>query len=215
MDKEMPVEATESELTELLHGLRLQYELREHHIRLVLRSRDLEYQMCDHRCREEKVRGDEFAIKNAELQGKLQANQKAEQEIRRQNESYINRFKQVEDALTQSNDLFMNFRQDQDVVNKKLRRLEKENVQWRTKSDMLHQKVLEMSKEHTRLRDQLAQSEKKRGKVEELCRALRKQQQQQDVANKAGEGEISATPSPQVRPDQDATLKVPPLPTKN
>ncbi len=70
-----------------------------------------------------------------------------EVELRSQLNVYIEKFKQVEDTLNNSNDLFLTFRKEMEQMTKKTKKLEKENATVRAKCDTMNRNLLEMAEE--------------------------------------------------------------------
>lgn len=68
-------------------------------------------------------------------------------ELRSQLNVYIEKFKQVEDTLNNSNDLFLTFRKEMEQMTKKAKKLEKENATVRAKCDTMNRNLLEMAEE--------------------------------------------------------------------
>jgi len=70
-----------------------------------------------------------------------------ETDLRKQLASYVEKFKQVEDTLNKSNELFTTFRSEMEAMTKKTKRLEKENSAAKAKCEAINRNVLEMAEE--------------------------------------------------------------------
>ncbi|CAG8685161.1 1998_t:CDS:2, partial [Funneliformis mosseae] len=97
---------------------------------------------------------------------------KTEAELRKQLNVYVDKFKQVEETLNKSNDLFLNFRKEMEQMTKKTKKLEKENSSIKGKCDTMNKNILEMAEERARDQKTIEDSKKKQSKLENLCRAL-------------------------------------------
>lgn len=97
---------------------------------------------------------------------------RSEAELKAQVRQYVDKFRQVEETLGKSNDLFGTFRAEMEQMGAKLARLERENTQLNSKCATLSKNIIEMADERTR---QTAQYETLKGqkvKLEALCRTL-------------------------------------------
>lgn len=73
-----------------------QYELREKHYNSVVKSKDLEYQLCEARLEQQTQLLDKETVKSESLLKQLQNHNKNEAELRIQLTTYVDKFKQVE-----------------------------------------------------------------------------------------------------------------------
>ena len=58
---------------------------------------------------------------------------RTEKELRAQLALYTKKFEEFQSTLTQSNDVFVTFKQDMDKMNQTIQRLEKESAGWKSK----------------------------------------------------------------------------------
>ncbi|KAF2196967.1 hypothetical protein GQ43DRAFT_229750 [Delitschia confertaspora ATCC 74209] len=142
-----------------------QYELRELQFHSLLRTKELEiqYQM-------------------ARLEQQLSTFSQTETELRTQLNIYVEKFKQVEETLNNSNDLFLTFRKEMEEMSKKTKRLEKENQNLTRNKEATNRNILEMAEERTRMQKELARKDKelellrkKNENLEKLCRGMQAQ----------------------------------------
>lgn len=140
-----------------------QYELREEHFRCVTTSKDLELQLSDAKLSKTRQQLEEERETVTSMKSQLQQTLRTEQELRRQLSIYVDKFKQVEETLNRSNELFTTFRKEMEQVfgvsnyltddilnikmNKKTKKLEKENQTLRTKNDTMNRNIIEMAEE--------------------------------------------------------------------
>ena len=98
-----------------------------------------------------------------------------ETELRSQLNIYVEKFKQVEDTLNNSNDLFLTFRKEMEDMSKKTKRLEKENVTLTRKHDVTNRNILEMAEERNRVHKEVEALRKKNGTLESVIRRMQDQ----------------------------------------
>ncbi|OLL24898.1 Alpha-taxilin [Neolecta irregularis DAH-3] len=162
--------------TELLQGkfksFLDQYSLREQHYTVTLRSKDLESKIFQAQFEKHRRLYEEEKEKTAILQDQISMFTHTETELRSQLNIYVEKFKQVEDTLNNSNDLFMTFRKEMEQMTKKTKKFEKENATLRMKHDNMHRNVIKMAEERTKFEKDIAQYQRKQAKLENLCRAL-------------------------------------------
>ncbi|RKP10934.1 Taxilin family, partial [Thamnocephalis sphaerospora] len=159
-------------MREKLRGFLEQYELREKHFNCVMRSKDLELQLFEARLAQQRQLAEQEGSKNTSLRNQVATFVRTEGELRKQLSVYVEKFRQVEETLNKSNELFTTFRSEMEQMTKKTKRLEKENATLRVKTDTMNRNILEMAEECKRAQKMLSTSEKKRQKLEDLCRAL-------------------------------------------
>lgn len=109
---------------------------------------------------------------SALLTRRLNASMAAEQDLRAQLTVYMEKFRQVEDTLARSNDLFGAFRAEIASVGAKLNKSERECSALKAKNETLSRNILTMAEEREK-QSQLAQTlQKQKDKLESLCRTL-------------------------------------------
>ncbi|KAH8149067.1 uncharacterized protein LAJ45_07043 [Morchella importuna] len=149
-----------------------QYELRELHFTSLLKTKELEVQWNLSRYEQQKKLAEQESLRAKALHQQVSTFSQTEAELRSQLNIYVEKFKQVEDTLNNSNDLFLTFRKEMEEMSKKTKRLEKENLTLSRKSETTNRNLLEMAEERTRHQKELETLKKKNIKLENLCRAL-------------------------------------------
>ncbi|KAG5463459.1 MAG: myosin-like coiled-coil protein-domain-containing protein, partial [Olpidium bornovanus] len=176
-----------------------QYELREQHFTCVLKSKDLELRLAEAKLAKQAEASGRDAAQVAELEAQIATLDTTEHEHRKQIAVYVERFKQVEDTLNKSSELFTAFRKEMEeaserktsrvvflplcfrdstvwypgeFMTKRTRRLEKDNSMLRGKCDTMNLKILEMAEEQAKSRKTCDSIQKRNVKLENLCRAL-------------------------------------------
>ncbi|XP_044236820.1 gamma-taxilin-like isoform X3 [Ursus arctos] len=147
-----------TELGEKLKKLVEQYALREEHIDKVFKHKELQQQLVD-----------------ARLQQTTQLIEEADEKHQREREFlslYMDKFEEFQTTMAKSNELFTTFRQEMEKMTKKIKKLEKEMIIWRTKWENNNKVLLQMAEEKA-VRDKEYKSfQIKLERLEKLCRAL-------------------------------------------
>ncbi|KAI8592040.1 myosin-like coiled-coil protein-domain-containing protein [Geranomyces variabilis] len=149
-----------------------QYELREQHYGQMLRSRDIEIQLLEARLEQRRQAGLDEAGRIMTMGMQLRSFVKTEGDLRRQLGIYVDKFRQVEDTLQKSNDLFLTFRKEMEQMTKKSRKLEKDNAAVRAKCERMNHNIIEMAEERTKACKSVETAHAGQAKLEKLCRAL-------------------------------------------
>ncbi|KID96213.1 Taxilin, partial [Metarhizium majus ARSEF 297] len=152
-----------------------QYELRELHFHSLMRTKELEVQYHQSRYEREKKTAEAEASKARHLQAQVQAFTKTETELRNQLNTYVDKFKQVEDTLNNSNDLFLSFRKEMEDMSKKGKRLEKENEALKRQKDATAANIIRMAEERQGWKKQVDSAEKKVNKLMSIIQQMQHQ----------------------------------------
>ncbi|XP_054627731.1 gamma-taxilin [Dunckerocampus dactyliophorus] len=174
------------ELAEKLKKLIEQYELREEHIDKVFKHKELQQQLMDAKLQriteimkeveEKQQRERDFLLKNAtESRHKCELMKEQEVQLKQQLSLYMDKFEEFQSTLAKSNEVFTTFRQEMEKMTKKIKKLEKETTQWRTKWENNNQALLQMAEEKTLSDGHFKALHGKLELLERLCRALQKE----------------------------------------
>ncbi|TPX42059.1 hypothetical protein SeLEV6574_g05780 [Synchytrium endobioticum] len=149
-----------------------QYEIRERHFQAVIKSRQLELQLAEVKLEQQKHLLQQEELKVDSMKAQLASFIKTEAELRQQLNTYVDKFKQVEDTLTKSNELFAKFRSEMQQMTKKTQKLEKEHATVQAKCDRSSRSLIEMAETVQKSQKSLESSVASKQKLENLCRAL-------------------------------------------
>ncbi|KAH7358879.1 myosin-like coiled-coil protein-domain-containing protein [Plectosphaerella cucumerina] len=152
-----------------------QYELRELHFHSQMRTKELEVQYHMARYEREKKNADVESTKARQLQEQVRTFTKTETELRNQLNVYVDKFKQVEDTLNNSNDLFLTFRKEMEEMSKKTKRLEKENETMKRKHEATNANIISMAEERESMKSQTAEATKKADKLISIIEQMQQQ----------------------------------------
>lgn len=112
------------------------------------------------------------ALKVETLKSQILNFVKTENELKRQLSVYVDKFKQVEETLGKSNELFMTFRKETEKMTKNLSKFEKENEYLKNKVGVLNRNILEMAEEKAKNQKTTETLANQKMKLEVLCRTL-------------------------------------------
>ncbi|XP_036284931.1 gamma-taxilin isoform X2 [Pipistrellus kuhlii] len=171
------------ELGEKLKRLIEQYTLREERIDKVFKRKELQQQLVDTKLQqttqlikeadEKHQREREFLLKEAtESRYKYEEMKHQEVQLKQQLSLYMDKFEEFQTTMAKSNELFTTFRQEMEKMTKKIKKLEKEMIIWRTKWESNNKVLLQMAEEKTIRDKEYKSSQMKLGLLEKLFRAL-------------------------------------------
>lgn len=201
------------ELAEKLKKLIEQYELREEHIDKVFKHKELQQQLMDAKLQritemmkeveEKQQRERDFLLKDAtESRRKCELMKEQETQLKQQLSLYMDKFEEFQSTLAKSNEVFTTFRQEMEKMTKKIKKLEKETTQWRTKWESNNQALLQMAEEKTLRDGHFKALQGKLELLERLCRALQKERN--DLNNRLSllqeQGDKGSATPPQAKP---------------
>lgn len=127
-----------------------QAEIRELHFKSILRHKDAEIAHLHAKHEVERKRADAEAARCRTLTNQVSTFSHTEAELRSQLNIYVEKFKQVEDTLNNSNELFLTFRKEMEEMSKKTKMLEKENQKLTKKHDAVRKNIITMAEERER-----------------------------------------------------------------
>ncbi|KAL9047404.1 MAG: hypothetical protein Q9214_000018 [Letrouitia sp. 1 TL-2023] len=152
-----------------------QYELRELHFVSLMRTKECEVQFNLARYEQQKKETQNEQQRSRTLSGQVATFAQTEAELRSQLSIYVEKFKQVEDTLNNSNDLFLTFRREMEEMSKKTKRLEKENMALSKKHESTNRNILEMAEDRTKVNKEMETLRKKNNTLESVIRRMQDQ----------------------------------------
>ncbi|KAI8052931.1 myosin-like coiled-coil protein-domain-containing protein [Syncephalis plumigaleata] len=103
-------------LREKLRNFMRQYDLREIHFERVMRSKDIELQLYEAKIAQQRQVAEQESVRASSLRNQVETFVKTETELRKQLGVYVEKFRQVEETLNKSNELFSTFRREMEQV---------------------------------------------------------------------------------------------------
>jgi len=152
-----------------------QAELREMHFKTIFRHRDAEIANVSAKYEAERRRADAEAARCRTLTNQVSTFSHTEAELRSQLNIYVEKFKQVEDTLNNSNELFLTFRKEMEEMSKKTKRLERENQTLTRKHDQTNRNILEMAEERSRDKEEIERLRIQETKMRNIIKSMQEQ----------------------------------------
>lgn len=124
-----------------------------------------------------------------------------EVQLKQQLSLYMDKFEEFQTTMAKSNELFTTFRQEMEKMTKKIKKLEKETIIWRTKWENNNKALLQMAEEKTVRDKEYKAFQIKLERLEKLCRALQTERNElnekvevlkEQVSIKAADGDLVA-----------------------
>ncbi|XP_072121878.1 uncharacterized protein [Mobula birostris] len=175
-----------TELSSKLKDIIEQYDLREEHFEKVFKHRDLQQQLADAKLQQaqellkeaEERHGQEreYLLTQA-AEWKLQTNVMKEQEtlLKAQLKLYSEKFEDFQGTLAKSNETFCSFKQDMEKMTRKMKKVEKETLMWKTKWESCNRALLGMIEEREMRSKEYECFQLKIKRLENLCRVLQEE----------------------------------------
>ncbi len=148
------------------------FNQREVHFMSILKAKDTEIALLQSHFYQQMIQMQKTSASNRDLSMKLNSLSSSEADLRAQLGIYVDKFKQVEDTLAKSNDLFATFRHEMEQMTAKLGRIEKENQMLQTKCSTLSRNIIEMADERSKQIKEMDVIRAQKTKLESLCRSL-------------------------------------------
>ncbi|KAJ5333510.1 Taxilin family [Penicillium brevicompactum] len=181
---------TEEALRTKIKTVSDQFDSRDSQYRSLLRSKDSDIQSLASRLEDQRRAGEVEGNRCRALTSQVSTFTHTEAELRSQLNIYVEKFKQVEDTLNNSNDLFLTFRKEMEEMSKKTKRLEKENHTLNRKHEQTNRNILEMAEERTRNHEDLERWRRKCHHLEALCRRMQAQGRGEGLALAEGDDHL-------------------------
>lgn len=121
-----------------------------------------------------------------------------ESHLREELSSHATKYEEFQGALVQSNQLFRNFKQDMEKMSKKIKKLEKETAQWKSRWEASNKALADITAEKHGRDKELVAVQQRVITLEKLCRALQLERNELSLKVKelGGVGVDGATETP-------------------
>ncbi|KAH7936651.1 hypothetical protein HPB49_002016 [Dermacentor silvarum] len=121
-----------------------------------------------------------------------------ESHLREELSSHASKYEEFQGALVQSNQLFRTFKQDMEKMSKKIKKLEKETAQWKSRWEASNKALADITAEKHGRDKELVAVQQRVITLEKLCRALQLERNELSLKVKelGGVGVDSATETP-------------------
>jgi len=160
------------DLRDKLKQLLEQFDLRESHWEKQLHAKGLEVQLAEAKLEQQVQAAAQMEMKASQFSQQIEIMRETEQELRKQLDSYGEKFKEFQETLQMSNDVFAKMKVDSEKQTKLVRSMEKKLKHGEAERRELKAKSEETSMALIQKMDECAQLERKRNALEALCRTL-------------------------------------------
>ncbi|KAK6304769.1 hypothetical protein J4Q44_G00253550 [Coregonus suidteri] len=201
-----------SDLAEKLKSLISQYDAREANLEKVFKHRDLQQKLLETKLEQanmiitegaekHKREKDHLINKAAQSQVKVQILKEQEEGMQAQISMYSEKFDEIQGTVSKSNGVYASFRQDMEKMSKKMRKLEKESIQWKSRFEGCNKALIDMLTDKTLKEKEFELFTLKTQKLEKLCRAL--QEERNSLSHKLQEANPAAATSVAVTKEKE------------
>lgn len=171
------------ELTGKLKHMLEQFELREQQVEKLVKHKELEQQLVEARLAQLQLLAEQEKDKNSKekqllleeliiAKTKVEKLEESERHLKTQLSIYTDKYTEFQSTLTKSNEVFSTFKSEMEKMTKKIKKLEKDAVTYKTKWEESCQTVISLSTEKQQMQKQYVILFKKTQQLENLCRAL-------------------------------------------
>ncbi|XP_051502447.1 beta-taxilin-like [Myxocyprinus asiaticus] len=172
-----------SDLAEKLKDLISKYDQREANLEKVFKHRDLQQKLLETKLTqanmmlkdsEEKHKREKEHLLKQTAEAKIQVKLLKEQETDMKDKLavYSEKFDEFQGTVSKSNGVYASFKQDMDKMAKKMRKLEKEAMSWKSHFDGCNKALIDMVADKALKEKEFELFTLKTQKLEKLCRAL-------------------------------------------
>ncbi|XP_035453053.2 gamma-taxilin [Spodoptera frugiperda] len=160
-----------------------QYQLREQQVDKMAKQMALESQLSDakmqkasleHQADKERLLAEMEQVKVtlAQYRAKIMELQGTETSLRSQLAVYTDKYDEFQNALVKSNKMFTGFKEQMEMMSKKIKKLEKESLSWKTRWETSQTALLDMCAERQAATERAAASARQLHHMQSLCRTL-------------------------------------------
>ncbi|XP_057199901.1 taxilin beta b [Triplophysa rosa] len=203
-----------SDLAEKLKDLISKYDQREANLEKVFKHRDLQQKLQETKlaqanmllkAAQEKHKLEKEHLLKQTAEAKLQVKHLREQEndMKTQLALYSEKFDEFQGTVSKSTGVYASFKQDMDKMAKKMKKLEKEAVTWKSRFDGCNKALLDMVTDKAIKEKEFELHTLKTQKLEKLCRVL--QDERKTLHEKLQKSTADTTVSTETVGDAEAT----------
>ncbi|KAA0711578.1 Beta-taxilin Muscle-derived protein 77 [Triplophysa tibetana] len=203
-----------NDLAEKLKDLISKYDQREANLEKVFKHRDLQQKLQETKlaqanmllkAAQEKHKLEREHLLKQTTEAKLQVKHLREQEkdMKTQLALYSEKFDEFQGTVSKSTGVYASFKQDMDKMAKKMKKLEKETVSWKSRFDVCNKSLLDMVTDKAIKEKEFELQTLKTQKMEKLCRAL--QDERKTMHEKLQKSTADTTVSTETVGDAEAT----------
>ncbi|KAI9344285.1 myosin-like coiled-coil protein-domain-containing protein [Obelidium mucronatum] len=149
-----------------------QWTAREKQFEAVIKTNEMEMRLLESRVESQKQLATQEAERVWSLRAQVASFLSTERDLRRQLQVYVDKFRQVEETLNKSNELFSTFRIEMEAMTNKTKRLETDNLNLKARLEAINNSMIQIAQERNKTRKIIDAARYGKEKLESLCRAL-------------------------------------------
>uniref|UniRef100_A0A2A4K654 Alpha-taxilin n=1 Tax=Heliothis virescens TaxID=7102 RepID=A0A2A4K654_HELVI len=196
-----------------------QYQLREQQVDKMAKQMALESQLSDakmqkasleHQADKERLLAEmeQLKVTLAQYRAKIMELQGTETSLRGQLAVYTDKYDEFQNALVKSNQMFGGFKEQMEKMSKKIKKLEKESLSWKTGWETSQTALLDMCGERQASEERAAAAARQLAHMQGLCRTL--QAERTALLGTLKDNNIERPPLPPAPPAPPAPAPLPP-----
>ncbi|XP_045504189.1 gamma-taxilin [Colias croceus] len=196
-------------MTEKFKSVVQQYQLREQQVDKMAKQMALESQLSDaklqkaaleHQAEKERLlaEAEQMKMTLAQYRSKIMELQGTETALKGQLAVYTDKYDEFQNALVKSNQVFGGFKEQMEKMSKKIQKLEKESLSWKSKWETSQTALLDMCGERQAGEERAAATNRQLQQMQSLCRTL--QGERTLLLNTLKEHNIERPPLPALPP---------------
>ncbi|XP_051725092.1 taxilin beta b [Ctenopharyngodon idella] len=212
-----------SDLAEKLKDLISKYDEREANLEKVFKHRDLQQKLLETKLKQanmmlkdaeekHKLEKEHLLTQTAEAKIQVKLLKGQETDMKAQLAVYSEKFDEFQGTVSRSNGVYASFKQDMDKMAKKMKKLEKEAMGWKSRFDGCNKALLDMVADKALKEKEFELFTLKTKKLENLCRALQDERktlyQKLHGSQQAGANDAAAAASVTTEKATEATEEV-------
>ncbi|XP_049885841.1 gamma-taxilin [Pectinophora gossypiella] len=208
-------------MSEKFKSIVQQYQLREQQVDKMAKQMALESQLSDaklqksnleHQAEKERLVAEmeQLKVTVAQYKAKVMELQGTESALKGQLAVYTDKYDEFQNALVKSNQVFGGFKEQMELMSKKIKKLEKESLSWKKKWETSQTALLDMCGERQTTEERVAATTRQLQHMQSLCRTL--QAERTVLLNTLKENNIERPPLPAPTPAPPAP---PPVQTQS
>ncbi|KAJ3228121.1 hypothetical protein HDU81_006296 [Chytriomyces hyalinus] len=149
-----------------------QWTAREKQFEAAISSSGMENRLLEAKLEQQRQIAAQEVERNASLKMQVGSFLTTERDLRKQLQVYVDKFRQVEETLNKSNELFSTFRIEMEAMTSKTKSLESDNLTLKARLDAINNTMVQVAQERNNARKLIDAARFGKEKLENVCRAL-------------------------------------------
>ncbi|KAJ3066234.1 hypothetical protein HDU98_010458, partial [Podochytrium sp. JEL0797] len=147
-----------------------QWSLREKQFEAAMKANEMEMRVLEAKVESQRQIAQQETERCWSLRSQVASFLSTERDLRRQLQIYVDKFRQVEETLNKSNELFSTFRIEMESMTMKTKRLEQDNLSLKARLEAINNSMIQIAQERNKTRKIIDAARFGKEKLEGLCR---------------------------------------------